>query len=191
MRSLISFVGLFCINLYAQASMSIPQMVDTQCISCHSADNYTNAPMMSGQNLEFLEFELFNFRDYVRDHEIMNQVMEDFTDQEVKEIASYISSLSLCDSQALVDEHPEADLIKGKKIFNQSCIACHNKDTLSVGPVIHGQKTIYLEEAIKSFQSTWYEPRPSRINMRSHTDMLSDQDIKDVAAYLNEQQLCK
>lgn len=189
---LLAFIimGLLSLNSYAIKNSSLSQMVDTQCMSCHAADNYTNAPMMSGQNLEFLEFELFNFRDYSRDHEIMNQVMEDFTDQEVKEIASYISGLSLCDAQAQVDEHPEADLIKGKKIFNQSCIACHNKDTLSVGPVIHSQKTIYLEEAIKSFQSTWYEPRPSRINMRSHTDMLSEQDIKDVAAYLNVQKLC-
>ncbi len=170
--------------------MPVAEMVETQCMSCHSADNYTNAPMMSGQEIEFLEFELFNFRDYVRDHEIMNQAMEDFTDQEVKEIASYISGLSLCDSQALVDKHPDANIKRGQKIFNNSCFECHKKDTSGIAPVIHGQKTTYLEDAVKSFQSTWYKPRPSRLNMRSHTDMLSNQDIKDVAAYLNEQKLC-
>lgn len=168
---------------------SIPQMVEADCMGCHT--NVMNAPMISGQNKEFLEFELFNFRDYVRDHEIMNQVMEDFTDKEVKEIAAYLSSLSLCHSQAQVDEHPEADVKKGEKIFNNSCFNCHKKDTSGIGPVIHGQKTGYLEDAIKSFQSSWYEPRPSRVNMRAQTDMLSDQDIQDVAAYLNEQRICE
>jgi len=190
MRSLsFTFVGLFSLNLYAQRTMPIPQMVENECMSCHIS--VMNAPMMAGQDKEFLEFELFNFRDYVRDHEIMNQVMESFTDQEVKEIASYISSLSLCYAQAQVDAHPEADVKKGEQIFSASCFNCHKKDISGIGPVIHGQKTGYLEDAIKSFQSTWYEPRPSRINMRKHTDMLSEQDIKDVAAYLNEQKLCE
>ena len=121
----------------------------------------------------------------------MNQIMEGITDQEVKEIAAYISNLSLCDAQAQVDKHPDADVKKGKKIFYKSCFNCHKKDTSGIGPVIHGQKTWYLENAIKSFQSDWYAPRPSRVNMRKYTDMLSKQDIKDVAAYLNEQKLCE
>ena len=192
MRSLtFIIVGLFCFNLYAQRNMPIPQMIETECMACHTDATIIDAPMMAGQNKDFLEFELFNFRDYVRDHEIMNQVMEDFTDQEVKEIAAYISSLSLCDAQAQVDKHPEADVKKGEQIFSGSCFKCHTKDNSGIGPVLHGQKSWYMENAIKSFQNTWHAPRPSRINRRSHTDMLSDQDIKDVAAYLNEQKLCE
>lgn len=164
-------------------------MVETDCMGCHM--NVMNAPLMAGQNRDFLEFELFNFRDYIRDHEIMNQVMEDFTDSEVMEIAAYISKLSLCHTQTPVEEHPDANVKKGEEIFNKSCFDCHKKDNLGIGPVIHGQKTGYLEDAIKSFQSSWYEPRPSRVNMRSQTDMLSDQDIKDVAAYLNDQKICE
>lgn len=188
MRSL-SFiiVGLFCLNLYAQRD--IPLMVETDCMGCHTG--VINAPRIVGQDKDFLEFELFNFRDFVRDHEIMNQSMEGFTDKEVKEIAAYLSSLSICDAPVEVEKHPDADVNKGEKIFNNSCFNCHKKDTSGIGPILHGQKTGYMEEAIKSFQSTWYEPRPSRINMRKYTDMLSEQDIKDVAAYLNEQQLCK
>ena len=186
MRSLLFICGLFCLNLYAQ----IPQMVKNECMGCHGDPTMYNAPQMAGQSQDFLEFELFNFRDYVRDHEIMNQVMEDFTDSEVKEIAAYIASLSICEDQVPADEHPHADVKKGEQIFNQSCIKCHKKDTSGNGPILHGQKTWYLQNAIKSFQSTWYEPRPSRLNMRDHTDMLSEQDIKDVTAFLNEQKLC-
>ncbi len=192
MRSLAFIIaGLFCLNLYAQRNMPIPQMVDTQCMNCHADPTLVQAPMMAGQNNDFLEFELFNFRDYIRDHEIMNQVMEDFTVQEVKEIAAYISSLSLCEAQAPVYKNSDADVKKGEQIFNGSCFECHKKDTSGIGPVLHGQKTWYIENAIKSFQTTWYEPRPSRFNMRKYTDMLSEQDIKDVAAYLNEQKLCE
>jgi cytochrome c553 len=191
MRSLIFVLGLLCFNLYAQDDISIPEMVETQCMYCHADHQMPMAPMMTGQDKEFLEFELFNFRDYVRDDETMNQVMEDFTDAEVKEIAQYLSGLSICNAQAKVEFDPSANLVNGEKTFKASCIECHKKDTSGLGPIIHGQKAYYLENAIKSFQSDWYEPRPSRINMRNHTDMLSDQDIKDVAAYLNKQKLCE
>jgi cytochrome c553 len=183
MRSLVIIVlGLFCTNLYAQQNISVPQMVETQCMGCHS-DSITNAPMISGQSMDFLEFELFNFRDYIREHEIMNQVMEDFSAQEVKEIAAYISSLPRFTAE--VDEHPDADMTQGEKIFKVSCFQCHKKDTSGTGPLLHGQRTGYLENAIKSFQSTWYAPRPSRVNMRIYADMLTEQDIIDVSAYLN------
>lgn len=190
MRSLFLFLGLSSFNLFAQDRISIPHMVNTECMSCHANQNLDPAPMISGQKQDFLEFELFNFRDYERDHEIMNQVMEVFSDSEVREIAAYISSLPLCHAQARVDDHFNANIVNGETIFQSSCFECHKKDKSGIGPIIHGQKTVYLEDAIKSFQSTWYEPRPSRINMREHTDMLSEQDIRDVAAYLNEQKLC-
>jgi cytochrome c553 len=190
MRSLaLITAGLLCLNLNAQRNMTIPEVVENDCMGCHA--NVDRAPMMSGQNREFLEFELFNFRDYVRDHEIMNQVMEDFSDKEVKEIAAYISSLSICDAQAPREVYTGVDVKNGEKIFQASCFNCHSRSPMDIGPVIHGQKAGYLVDAIKSFQSTWYEPRPSRINMRSHTDMLSEQDIKDVASYLNQQKICK
>jgi len=181
---LIIVIGIFCINLYGQHNIPISQIVEKQCMACHR-NPMTNAPMIYGQKIDFLEFELFNFRDYVRDHEIMNQVMEDFSDQEVKEIAGYISSRPLFSAE--VDDHPNANVKKGEQIFKRSCFQCHQKDNSGIGPIIHGQRTGYLESAIKSFQSTWYEPRPSRVNMRSFTDMLSEQDILDVSAYLNEQ----
>lgn len=190
MRTLFLVAAVFCFNLSAQESSTIPRMVNTECMSCHADLTLDPAPMISGQKLDFLEFELFNFRDYVRDHEIMNQVMEVFSDAEVREIAAYISSLSLCSAQARIDDHSDADLDNGEKIFQASCFECHKKDNSGIGPNIHGQKTLYLQDAIKSFQTTWYEPRPSRINMREHTDMLSEQDIKDVASYLNEQKIC-
>ncbi len=191
MHKLIVIAGLFCFNLYAQNDTTIPQIVDNQCMNCHGDATLMQAPMISGQKKDFLEFELFNFRDYVRDHEIMNQVMEDFSDQEVKEMAAYISGLSLCDSQGPLDPLPGANIKNGKEIFSRSCIGCHKKDTSGIGPVIFGQKSIYTMDAIRSFQSTWYEPRPSRVNMRSHTDMLSEQDIRDVATFLNAQKLCE
>jgi cytochrome c553 len=188
---IITIIGLFCINLYAQEELSIPQIVESQCMNCHGDPTLELAPMISGQKKDFLEFELFNFKNEDRDHEIMNQIMEQFSEEDVKEVAKYISNLSLCDSQAPVVENPTADIKNGAKIYAQSCINCHKKDISGIAPIIHGQKSYYLETAIKSFQSSWYAPRPSRVNMKFFTDMLSDQDIKDVAAYLNKQSLCK
>ena len=65
MRSLIYIVSLFCFNLYAKESTSIAHIVDTQCMNCHNDAAMTNVPLLAGQKQDFLEFELFNFRDYV------------------------------------------------------------------------------------------------------------------------------
>ena len=57
MRSLAFIIaGLFCLNLYAEIDMPIPQFVDNDCMACHADKTLDQAPMMSGQNKDFLEF---------------------------------------------------------------------------------------------------------------------------------------
>jgi cytochrome c553 len=79
-----------------------------------------------------------------------------------------------------------ADLEKGKEI-NGTCAACHS-DNGQGGkkgeyPRIAGQQVKYLESQLKSFRSR------TRVNipMFPYTQEreLSDEDIKDIAAYLN------
>jgi len=79
-----------------------------------------------------------------------------------------------------------ADLDKGKEI-NGTCAACHS-DNGQGGkkgeyPRIAGQQVKYLESQLKSFRSR------TRVNipMFPYTQEreLSDEDIKDIAAYLN------
>jgi cytochrome c553 len=83
-----------------------------------------------------------------------------------------------------------ADLDKGKEI-NGTCAACHS-DNGQGGkkgeyPRIAGQQVKYLESQLKSFRSR------SRVNipMFPYTQEreLSDEDIKDVSAYLNSIEL--
>jgi cytochrome c553 len=83
-----------------------------------------------------------------------------------------------------------ADLDKGKEI-NGTCAACHS-DNGQGGkkgeyPRIAGQQVKYLENQLKNFRSR------ARINLPmfpyTQERELSDEDIKDIAAYLNGIQL--
>lgn len=191
LKVLLSLVLSSLLSFSAYASNdSIPMVVETQCMTCHTSATIIDAPFIAGQKKSFIEWELFNFKNKVRVHEIMNTAMQNFSDDEVREMAEYISNLSLCKSQADMDDHSNADVDNGRRIFMTSCKACHLKTPAGVGPVLHGQKTSYMEFAIRSFRSNQDSPRPSKVGMNIFVDTLSDQEIADVAAYLNTQKLC-
>lgn len=68
------------------------------------------------------------------------------------------------------------------------CQACHGKDGNGVGdpqyPIIAGQYADYLEHSLKAYRSG---ERENAI-MLGFAQTLSDQDIKDLAAYFAAQQ---
>jgi cytochrome c553 len=95
-------------------------------------------------------------------------------------LAALVAALVCCSTSFA------ADLDKGKEI-NGTCAACHS-DNGQGGkkgeyPRIAGQQVKYLESQLKSFRSR------TRVNipMFPYTQEreLSDEDIKDIAAYLN------
>ena len=67
-----------------------------------------------------------------------------------------------------------------------TCAACHGADGVSViptNPILAGQYPSYIEQALKSYRSG---DRESAI-MAGFASQLSDQDIKDLAAWFSSQ----
>lgn len=76
-----------------------------------------------------------------------------------------------------------ADEPSGKKVFDQSCSACHGPNGIGIIPLypnLAGQKREYLVAQLRAFREG-SRKNPIMSPMATH---LSDSDIEDVAAYL-------
>lgn len=96
-------------------------------------------------------------------------------------IAIAIAAAALCGSAVA------ADADNGKAVYNaKGCIGCHGVDGNSVipaNPVLRGRDSQYITDALIGFK------RGTRQNatMNAMAGLLSDDEIKDVAAYLSAQ----
>jgi cbb3-type cytochrome c oxidase subunit III len=94
--------------------------------------------------------------------------------------------MSCLSSLAIADETLSADPNKAKTIVTTVCAACHGADgnsAITLNPKLAGQLPEYIEKQLTEFKSGKRE----NAVMKGMADMLSAQDIKNVAAYFASQ----
>jgi cytochrome c553 len=89
------------------------------------------------------------------------------------------------------EAHAKADPAKGKIIAESICVACHGADgnsPISANPKLAGQVEEYIGKQLKNFKPVGDKP-PVRNNpiMAGMAAPLSDEDIKNVAAWFSSQ----
>lgn len=88
---------------------------------------------------------------------------------------------------------PKPDIAKGQAIAGQVCAACHNADgnsALPANPILAGQIPEYLAKQLTNFKAhpSKKAERPNAI-MSPLVDALSEDDIRNVAAYYGAQKM--
>jgi cytochrome c553 len=104
--------------------------------------------------------------------------------------AALMFSLSMAQAAGPVEVF-KPDLAKGKEIMQQ-CAACHGADgnaSAAIYPKIAGQHAEYLYKQLNNFKPGKDGEKPARENavMVGFASMLSDEDMKNVSAYLASQ----
>ena len=94
-------------------------------------------------------------------------------------------------THASEEAHAKADPAKGKAIAESICVACHGVDgnsPTSANPNLAGQVEEYIGKQLKNFKPVGDKP-PVRNNpiMAGMAAPLSDDDIKNVAAWFSSQ----
>lgn len=89
---------------------------------------------------------------------------------------------------------PKVDMANGEKIASQQCAACHGADGNSPSPIypkLAKQHADYLYKQLSNFKVKEGAEKPLRENaiMAGFAGMLSDKDMRDVAAYYANQKL--
>ncbi len=98
----------------------------------------------------------------------------------------WLLTLALLGSLLTVAAHAQDASVDAGRTKSATCAACHGLDGNSVTPdwpSLAGQHTAYIVRQLKSFKAG------DRVNvtMKPFADMLTDQDMADIAAYFSAQ----
>lgn len=208
MRQVVAiFASLFFVGASANAAESagMPKydaakgktVFTAQCAACHGADGNSASPMyprLAGQHPEYLYKQLANFKvepgkqKPQRENAIMNGMAAALTDEDMHNIAAYLSSVEM-----KPDSAKNKDTIElGQSIYRggiaekkvPACASCHGPTGAGIPsqyPRIGGQFAQYTDSQLVAFsQGT----RHNNEAMSMIASRLSDREMKAVADYV-------
>lgn len=160
------------------------------CAGCHGIPGYENAypnyrvPMIAGQKDAYIIKALHEYRSGDRKHPTMHAQASSFSDQDIDDIAAYLSSLAPPASSL-----PQAPQTKApaKAMVCASCHGMHGQAEVAgadpTTPRIAGQYQNYLAQALHEYQ-TGQRDNPV---MKGMAATLTGKDIETVTRYFAEQ----
>lgn len=155
------------------------------CRGCHTSPGASNAyptyyvPKIGGQVAAYTVSALKSYKASNRPHRTMMANTFDMSEQRMEDIAAYLAQDKDGSTKAIANGGNAAN---GKKLA-AACMACHNDDTsaTATNPRLAGQHANFLEKAMTEYQSG----KRKNPLMQSMLQGLSEDDIKDIAAYFN------
>jgi cytochrome c553 len=157
------------------------------CQGCHSVPGYTNTyptyhvPRIGGQHADYVVAALNAYRDEERKHGSMKSNVDNLSEQDMENIAAYVSKFRGMNSTLPITGNPQAGKTKAA-----SCASCHGEDGNSENamfPRLAGQYESYLIRALSEYKSG----TRSNPMMMGFAATLSEEDMRDVAAYYASQ----
>lgn len=154
------------------------------CLGCHGIENYKNVyptysvPKLVGQHPEYLVAALKAYRGKQRSHATMYAQASSLSDQDMEDVAAYLSRQALPSSAPVVGKAPAK--------VTSLCSACHGANGVGLMaeyPTLAGQHADYLARSLVEYQKG---DRKNAI-MQSFVTQLSAADIAAIANYYGAQ----
>ena len=151
------------------------------CLGCHGIEGYRNAypsfrvPKLGGQKAAYIADAVKGYRDGLRAHPTMIAQAVSLSDQDIEDLAAYLSTLGAETVDAGVEQRPELERA-------QVCVACHGPNGVSVNPMwpsLAGQHEEYLIHAMNQYRTG----ERKQAVMAAQAQMLTDEDVKILARY--------
>jgi cytochrome c553 len=172
------------------AAMGDPEAGKTKfytCQGCHGVAGYTNAypayhvPRLGGQYADYVVSALKAYQAGQRKHGSMLGNTTPLTERDMQDIAAYVSKF-----RGMNASLPTTGNVAAGKGKAAACGSCHGEDGNSQDsnfPRLAGQYESYLVKALEDYKSG-VRANPM---MSSFAAALSEQDMKDIAAYYASQ----
>ena len=157
------------------------------CAACHGENGVPTeqpfpVPVIWGQNLGYLFFQLRDFKSGARKNEQMTLVAEALDQADLMPLAQYFSKKAWPNLQ---QKPPAADVAAEARRVNASvvCTSCHQEGFKgdSTQPRLAGQERAYLQKTMLDFASG---ARANNPGMTGFMKGLTEQDISALAAWL-------
>ena len=156
------------------------------CAGCHGEAGISqteNIPSLAGQPDQFIQWQLVFFRAGTRKNEQMQPVVEQISNEDIRNLGAYFSSLT--PPKGPTDDNPDLSE-KGKQAAaGRRCASCHTDTYAGTKAVarVAGQREEYLLKALHDYKSSVR----SGGGMAAMADVaypLSEEEIEALAHYL-------
>lgn len=173
----------------AQAAPPVkPPAIAQTCTACHGAKGISsirNTPSLAGQPDIFTQYQLVFMRDGGRQPGVMQAVVKNLTDDNIRDLGAYYAALPpppalATKSEIAVDTEKVTGLLTSRH-----CDSCHKPDFAGQGESarLAGQRPEYLKKALIDFRTGVRRGRGMGA-MIEVSVTLHEQDIDMIAAYL-------
>jgi cytochrome c553 len=168
------------------------------CMGCHNIKGYQatfpqvyKVPMIAGQNANYIASALNAYKNGDRKHPTMRGIATSLSDQDIKDIAAYYSTLGT-EETAKLPEQPahQPDTQVAALLQKANCASCHgsnfSKPIDPAYPKLAGQHADYLFVALKAYK-TENNPAFGRNNpiMGAMAKQFSNNELKALAGYIS------
>jgi len=173
----------------AQAALPIkPPAIAQTCTACHGAKGISstrNTPSLAGQPDIFTQYQLVFMRDGGRQPGVMQAVVKNLTDDNIRDLGAYYATLPpppalATKSEVAIDTEKVTGLLTSRH-----CDSCHKPDFAGQGESarLAGQRPEYLKKALIDFRTGVRRGRGMGA-MIEVSVTLHEQEIDMIAAYL-------
>ncbi|MCP4001998.1 MAG: cytochrome c4 [Gammaproteobacteria bacterium] len=186
--SLAIVAAVLSVQAFAAGDAARGKLLTDTCKGCHAVDSYANAypayhvPYIAGQSADYTVSALTLYRDGNRTHPTMRAQAATLSDQDIQDIAAYLSS-------AVKQPDPAATVRGVAPSAAVACTACHGAAGISLipmNPYLAGQQLDYLEQAVLQYKNG-DRKGPNAIAMQAQVNALAEEDLKATLAFFAAQ----
>jgi cytochrome c553 len=157
------------------------------CAGCHGDSGISqteNIPSLAGQQDQFIQWQLVFFRSGARKNEQMQPIVEQITNEDIRNLGAYFASLTPPKPPAS-DDDPDLSKKGAQAAVGRRCAACHTDSFAGTKAVarLAGQREEYLVKALHDYKSG-VRSGGAGAAMSDVAYPLSDEEITALAHYL-------
>src|SRR5215467_2256713 len=148
-------LGVVAIAASFAHAADVKEKVET-CKACHGDNGISqmdNIPSLAGQLDQYIQWQLVYFRSGARKNEQMQPIVEDLTNEDIRNLGAYFAALP--PFKGTPDDNPDLSA-KGKQAAaGRRCTSCHGDDYAGTKAVarIAGQREDYLVKALMDYKT--------------------------------------
>jgi cytochrome c553 len=157
------------------------------CVGCHGEGGISqteNIPSLAGQPDQFIQWQLVFFRGGSRKNEQMQPIVEQMTNDDIRNLGAYFASLPPPKATA-PDDNPDLSEKGAQAAAGRRCASCHTDTYAGTKAVarIAGQREDYLVKALNDYKSS-QRSGGGGAAMAEVAYPLSEEEITALAHYL-------
>jgi cytochrome c553 len=156
------------------------------CAGCHGETGISqteNIPSLAGQPDQFLQWQLVFFRAGSRKNEQMQPIVEEITNEDIRNLGAYFSQLT--PAKGAEDKDPDLSKKGAQVAVGRRCASCHTDTFAGTKAVarLAGQREEYLVKALRDYKTS-QRVGGGAAAMADVAYPMSEEEITAVAHYL-------